>query len=118
MCRLARLVEDSGDGDLVLSDYSDAMDAKHGGGDASHRVLVLDELSDLRPMFARDPGLIAKSSHGWTAVVAMLPRGAAVEAFVHACLKAGLGSCAECRQEACMAGGGGLHRICMCCVAE
>ena len=117
LCRLAKLVEDSGDGELVLSDYSDVIMGVN-YEDSVQRVLVLDEFSASRPMFVRDPGLMmAKgSSSRWNAVVAILPRSVA-PGFMDVCTKDGLGSCAECSQDVCRVSAH-LDRVCMCCLVH
>lgn len=79
-------------------------------------VLVLDEFSLERPMFARDDGLLL-NARWWTDVVAMVP-SAIVGEVGKACVAAGLSKWSDCSSSLfCQPKEGMLprKRSCVCC---
>jgi hypothetical protein len=109
--RLATLVEDAGEGELLLRDFSHvfAREEYH----ASHRVLVLDEFSKGRPLFSREAGLFATSR--WDAVVGMIPVEVEGELATMAAATGEL-ACQRCVLDVCRTRASeSSGRVCTCC---
>lgn len=99
------------EGELSMMDYSDTMEHRYPGPS----VLVLDEFSLSRPMFIRDPGLLAPIKR-WSAVVAMIPRALGRElGNIMAREGAGVVECSECGADICTLPKQ-LGRMCLCCL--